>query len=123
MDERAQRQRRLIARKSRVLWLLVALGALYLVALRSLPAVEDVLLVGDTSVATAAGIAGVALGLFICANPASNAIDLIFMERGGLGRLSAQWSGVGWLALNGATLIVGWLVIVLGAIQLAGRAV
>src|SRR5215207_6700927 len=88
MDDRLQRQRRLIAHKSRVLWALVALGALYVVALRSLPAVSDVLLVGQTTVATAAGIAGVVLGLYICSTPASNAIDLIFMERGGFGRLS-----------------------------------
>ena len=122
MDDRLQRQRRLVARKSRLIWALLALGAFYVLAIRLLPGMSDVLLVGETTVATAAGITGIVLGLYICSNPASNAIDLIFMERGSLGRLSSHWSGIGWLALNGAALILGWFVIVLGAIQLAGRA-
>jgi hypothetical protein len=119
---REAQQARLLQGKSRVLWVLMAVGAVYLVALRSLQDVADVVLVAQTTAVTAAGMAGVVLGLYICSRPAGNAIDLIFMERGGLGRLSKQWSGLGWLALNGATLVLGWLVIVLGAIQLAGRA-
>ena len=84
MDQRLRAQRALFARKSRILWALAVVALLYAFAVRYLPTVADVLLLGDTTAGTAAGI--------------------------------------GWLALNGAVLVLGWFVIVLGAIQLAGRA-
>ena len=122
MDQRLRAQRALFARKSRILWALAVIALLYAFAVRYLPTVADVLLLGDTTAGTAAGIGGVILGLYVCSHPAGNAIDLIFMERSGPRRLLAEWSGIGWLALNGAVLVLGWVVIVLGAIQLAGRA-
>jgi hypothetical protein len=60
---------------------------------------------------------GVLLGLYICSHPAANGIDLIFLERGAFRRVTSQWSGVSWLALNGLVMFVGWLVIVAGATQ------
>ena len=63
------------------------------------------------------GTIGVLLGLYICAHPAANGIDLIFLERGAFRRETMRWSGVSWLALNGLVMFVGWLVIVAGATQ------
>jgi hypothetical protein len=67
------------------------------------------------------GTLGVLLGLYICSHPAANGIDLIFVERGAFRRVTARWSGVSWLALNGLVLFVGWLVIVAGATQVFAR--
>jgi len=63
------------------------------------------------------GTIGVLLGLYICAHPAANGIDLIFLERGAFRRETRRWGGVSWLALNGVVLFVGWLVIVAGATE------
>jgi len=63
------------------------------------------------------GTIGVLLGLYICAHPAANGIDLIFLERGAFRRATSQWGGVGWLALNGIVMFAGWLVIVAGATE------
>jgi hypothetical protein len=65
------------------------------------------------------GSIGVMLGLYICSHPAANAIDILFFERGALRELAAEWSGIGWLALNLRVLLSGWLVIAMGAAQLA----
>lgn len=67
------------------------------------------------------GAFSVLLGLYICSRPAGNAIDLIFFERSPFHRMITQWSGIGWLALNILTLVMGWIVIHLGAIHLASR--
>lgn len=67
------------------------------------------------------GSLGVVLGLFICSHPAANAVDALFYERGTLQRFAAGWAGIHWLMLNLLTLGMGWVVIVLGAIQLAAR--
>src|SRR3712207_8509161 len=66
------------------------------------------------------GIIGVILGLYICSHPAANAIDLMFLGRGGLRQVSSEWSGLGWLALNLLVILAGWLVIVIGAIRFVG---
>lgn len=66
------------------------------------------------------GALGVLLGLFISAQPAANAVDLLFAERGGWGPASGGWRQAGWLALNVGVLGAGWAVIVAGAIRLAG---
>lgn len=62
------------------------------------------------------GIIGVLLGLFICSRPAANMLDLLFTRRGQMA--SAEWSSIGWLALNGLVMFVGWLVITIGATRL-----
>lgn len=68
------------------------------------------------------GSMGVLLGLYICSHPAANAVDLLFFKRGALHQLSSEWSGVSWLALNVLVLLVGWIVIVIGATRLVGGA-
>ncbi len=64
------------------------------------------------------GIIGVLLGLYICSQPAANAVDLLFFERGAVRRLAKDWSGMGWLMLNLLVLLAGWLVIVIGTTRL-----
>ena len=58
---------------------------------------------------------GVLLGLFICSRPAANGIDLFFLERGGVRLALSGWSGLEWLLLNAVVMIIGWVVIVVGA--------
>ncbi len=65
------------------------------------------------------GVIGVLLGLFICSRPAANMLDLLFMRRDRA--VSSEWSGIGWLALNGLVMFVGWIVITIGATRLIGR--
>jgi hypothetical protein len=67
------------------------------------------------------GPIGVVLGLYICSDPAANAIDLVFLERGAFRRVTSRWSGVSWLALNGLVIFVGWLVIVAGVTEVFTR--
>jgi hypothetical protein len=64
---------------------------------------------------TVDGSIGVLLGLFICARPAANGVDLFFFERGGLRRAFSGWAGLEWLALNLLVMFAGWIVIVVGA--------
>ena len=73
-----------------------------------------------TGTYTLDGAIGVALGLYICSRPAANAIDVLFFERDALRQISSDWSEVGWLALNVVVLVIGWLVIVIGATRLVG---
>jgi len=60
------------------------------------------------------GAIGVILGLYLCSHPAANLVDLIFFERGAGLRALTKRSALGWLALNIATFLAGWLVIVNG---------
>lgn len=64
------------------------------------------------------GIIGVLLGLYICSHPSANAIDMLFFRRYDLRQMISGWPGVGWLVLNLLVMLVGWLIIVIGAIQL-----
>lgn len=59
---------------------------------------------------------GVILGLYICSQPAANAVDMLF-ERGLLRRIGSEWLRAGWLALNLLVLALGWTVIVTGAMR------
>lgn len=61
------------------------------------------------------GSVGVVLGLYICSHPAANGIDLLFLQRGALRRATKEWSGIEWLALNALVMLIGWIVIVVGA--------
>jgi hypothetical protein len=56
----------------------------------------------------------VALGLYICAHPAANAVDMLFFERDTLRRVSSEWPVVRWLALNLLVLLTGWMVVFVG---------
>ena len=63
-----------------------------------------------------AGSLGVLLGLYICSNPAANAIDRLFFGRGSA--RTSQSEAV-WLLANCAVLLVGLMVIILGATRLS----
>jgi hypothetical protein len=65
------------------------------------------------------GIGGVLLGLFICSRPATNGIDVLIFERLSLRRVMAGASGLAWLLLNAVVMLVGWFVIVAGAIRMS----
>jgi len=68
-----------------------------------------------TGVSRIDGSAGVLLGLYTCAHPAANAIDLIFKDRLATRRLVGQWDGIGWVLLNLLVMLIGWMAIVVGA--------
>jgi len=68
-----------------------------------------------TGVSRIDGGAGVLLGLFTCAHPAANAIDLIFKDRRATRRMVSQWDGLGWVLLNLVVMLIGWMAIVVGA--------
>ena len=68
-----------------------------------------------TGVSRIDGTAGVLLGLYTCAHPAANAIDLIFKDRRATRRLVGQWDGIGWVLLNLLVMLIGWMAIVVGA--------
>lgn len=74
-----------------------------------------------TGVSQLDGVIGILLGLFICSRPAANMLDMLFFRRSA--RASSEWSSIGWLALNGLVLFVGWIVITIGATHLIDRGV
>jgi len=89
------------------MWILLVPAVLYLVWILLFPTLTAGMLFD--------GSIGVVLGLYICAQPAANGIDLMFMQRGAFRRAVKHSSGVEWLLLNALVMIVGWFVIVLGA--------
>jgi hypothetical protein len=68
-----------------------------------------------TGVSRIDGTVGVLLGLYTCAHPAANAIDLIFKDRRATRRMVSEWDGIGWVLLNLVVMLVGWVAIVVGA--------
>ncbi len=100
-------------RKTRLLWAMLILAALFLSLLALFPT-----LTGND---VADGAIGIVLGLYIASHPATNAVDLLFFDRSGLNDLLAGWAGVRWLALNSAVLLAGWAVIAVGATRFMGR--
>ena len=97
------------AAKLGVLMLLALLGVAllsYVPSLAGRPALE--------------GSLGVFFGLFVCAHPAANAVDLFFFRRHLPEELYTGWRGAGWLALNLATFFAGWLLVTVGATRLVG---
>lgn len=99
-------------RNARVLWGLILLAIVYSILLHSL----------DTLTGTAMldGSIGVVLGLYICAHPAANAVNILFFDRDFLYQLS-EWSAICWLALNLAVLLTGWMVIFFGITRLVDK--
>jgi hypothetical protein len=60
------------------------------------------------------GSIGVLLGLFICAHPSANLLDMLLFS-GSTEQSNSSWrSTLGWLALNLLVLFIGWNVIVMG---------
>ena len=100
-------------RKTKSLWALILLAAIY-----SLWFDQRHMLTGNHMID---GSLSVLLGLYICSRPAGNAIDLLFFERASFRHTIAQWSSIGWLALNILTLLMGWIVIYLGTAHLTSR--
>ena len=98
-------------RARRTLWALILLAAAYGVLLHYVQTLTgNPLLDGGITVL---------FGLFICSRPAANAVDMLFAQRSAFPRPSSE--GLGWLALNLFALLVGWVVIVIGATQLAAH--
>jgi hypothetical protein len=107
MDNQAYR------RKTRFLFVLIALAAIYSIWFQQRQAL--------TGYPTVDGSISVFLGLYICSRPAGNAIDLFFFERSPFHRVATQWSSIRWLVLNILTLLMGWIVIYLGTAHLTSR--
>jgi hypothetical protein len=89
------------------MWVLLVPAAAYLGWMFYVP-----LLTGGTLLD---GSVGILLGLYICSHPAANGIDLLFLQRGAFRRAVKDSSGIEWLMLNALVMLVGWLVIVIGA--------
>jgi hypothetical protein len=71
-----------------------------------------------TGRSTVDGTIGVVLGLFVCSQPAANAVDALFYDRFGFTESLSGWAGRSWLALNVLVFMVGWSVITMGTTQL-----
>jgi hypothetical protein len=102
-------------RNARVLWILILVAGVYLVLLRILPTL--------TGRPVLEGGIGVALGLYICAYPAANAINMLFFERDTLRTVRSDWPLIRWLALNLIVLLIGWMVVFAGIRRLVDRPV
>jgi hypothetical protein len=94
---------------TRVLWGLILLAIAYSVLIRFLHSL--------TGIAMLDGSIGVAIGLYICAHPAANAVNLLFFERDALRHLSDR-TVVQWLALNLLVLLAGWIVVFVALLRL-----
>jgi hypothetical protein len=75
-----------------------------------------------TGVSRIDGIVGVLLGLYTCAHPAANGIDLIFKDRRATRLMISHWDGIGWVLLNMLVMLIGWMTIVVGAAYLSNPA-
>ena len=100
-------------RNAGVLLVLILVAGLYIALLRFLPNL--------TGRPVWDGVIGVALGLFICAHPAANAINALFFEREDLRQLSSDGPLMRWLALNLLVLLTGWMVVFAGIRRLVER--
>ena len=62
------------------------------------------------------GSIGVLGGLYVCSRPAANYVDLLFFGRNISDHLPQGWMGItAWLALNLVVLLLGCLMITVGA--------
>lgn len=100
-------------RNAKVLWALIVLSLVYGALLRILGAL--------TGIPMLDGGIGVALGLYICAHPAANAVNMLFFERHILRQIPSDWSTIRWLTLNLLVLLAGWSVIYAGLTRLVDR--
>jgi xanthosine utilization system XapX-like protein len=98
-------------RKIRFLGLLILLGLIYTALLRSrLPL---------TGIHQLDGILGILLGIYACAHPAANLLDIALYHHGLPAQLSSKRASIYWWALNIAVLLVGWMVIATGLLRFA----
>ena len=63
------------------------------------------------------GVTGVLLGLYVCAQPAANFLDLILFRRLVLQENTSRGSIAAWVAVNLFVLLVGWVAIFVGMTQ------
>jgi hypothetical protein len=61
------------------------------------------------------GSIGLVVGLYVCAQPAANAVTMLLFERHPLQSFPSRRAFIGWAALNVLVLAAGWGDIFLGA--------
>jgi hypothetical protein len=93
-----------------ILWILVLVGIIYSTVFRYLHTLTGIVMLD--------GMIGIALGLYICAHPAANAINLLFFERYRLEQISSDWPLIRWMILNLLALLAGWMVLYVGVTRL-----
>ena len=106
-----QRDQRRNGRNTVALWALTLFAAAYAGVIRYLHTL--------TGNSVLDGSIGLALGLYICSQPAANAVHILLFERDTLSRISER-PVVGWLALNLLVLLAGWMVVFIGLRRLVG---
>lgn len=67
------------------------------------------------------GSIGLVLGLYVCAQPAANAVTMLLFEKHPLQSFPSRRSFLGWLAWNVLALAAGWWDIFLGAARFMDR--
>jgi len=101
-------------RNTRTLYVLALLGGLYSAAALARPSFSNN--------PALEGAISILFGLYICSHPAANAVDLLFFQRDVLQDTASELSGLVWLGLNLLVVLVGWVVIFVGAMRLVGQA-
>ena len=97
-------------RNAGMLWILILVSIVHAVLLRYVDTLTGITLLD--------GAIGVALGLYICAHPAANAVNMLFFERHLLRQIASDRATIRWLALNLMTLLAGWMSIYIGITRL-----
>jgi hypothetical protein len=100
--------------KIMTLWVLVVLGIAYSSLLYTQPTL--------TGMYDLDGIIGVVLGLYICSHPAANLVDMLFYRRSIRYQFSSRRSAILWVGLNVLVLLIGGIVIFIGATRFIVRA-
>ena len=67
------------------------------------------------------GFAGILLGLFICARPATNAIDVLIYERHSWRHVMKGTRGFAWLCLNALVMFAGCLTVIVAVLRATGH--
>lgn len=98
-------------------WRVRSTAALWVVMLLALAYSSLLLSFGSlTGEARLDGAISVLIGLYVCSHPASNVLDLLFVDGGVVRRGASDERGGLWYALNFLVLLSGWLVVLLGVI-------
>jgi hypothetical protein len=67
------------------------------------------------------GTIGIVVGLYVCAQPAANAVTMLLFEKHPLQSFPSRNAFLGWLLLNLLVLAAGWADIFLGAARFMER--
>jgi hypothetical protein len=97
-------------RNAGVLWALILVSIVHALLLRYVHTLTGITMLD--------GAIGVALGLYICAHPAANAVNTLFFERHLLRQIASDRATIRWLALNLMALLAGWMSIYIGLTRL-----